>query len=391
MSTEQKEKRCIYEKKCGGCRYLSCTYEEQLKKKQEMIRRELEQFPELKRKIHPMTGMENPWHYRNKVTAAFGRDKKGNPISGVYQKGTHHVLPVESCLIEDELSDRIIGTIRGMLRSFKIKVYDEDTGYGLLRYVLVRRGFSTGQVMVVLVTASPVLPSKRNFTQALLQAHPEITTVVQNVNTRTDSMILGDRQQVLYGKGYIEDVLCGYRFRISPASFYQINPIQTEKLYRKALELAALTGKETVIDAYCGIGTIGLAASAHAGSVTAIELNPDAVQDAIGNAKRNGVRNVRFVKGDAGDVISRMAAEGAKADVLFMDPPRNGSTEQFLRSAARLGPDRIVYISCNPETLGRDLKILRGLGYAAREAWGVDMFPWVGHTECVVGIQRKHI
>ena len=389
MRTEQKEKRCVYEKKCGGCRYLSCTYEEQLKKKREMIRRELEKFPEIKGHIHPVIGMENPWHYRNKVMAAFDRDRKGNPISGVYQEGTHHVLPVENCLIEDELADRIIGTIRGLLRSFKIKVYDEDTGYGLLRYVLVRRGFSTGQVMVVLVTASPVLPSKRNFTQALLKAHPEITTVIQNVNTRTDSMILGDRQQVLYGNGYIEDVLCGYHFRISADSFYQINPVQTEKLYSKAVELADLTGKETVIDAYCGIGTIGLVASAHAESVTAIEQNPNAVRDAIGNAKRNGIRNVRFVKGDAGDVMSYMAAEGAKADVLFMDPPRGGSTERFLRSAAQLGPKRIVYISCNPETLGRDVKILRKLGYAAREAWGVDMFPWVGHVEVACCLQRK--
>lgn len=238
----------------------------------------------------------NPWNYRNKVTAVFDRDRKGNPISGVYQEGTHRVIPVEKCLIEDELADKIIGTIRGMLRSFKIKVYDEDTGYGLLRYVLVRRGFATGEVMVVLVTASPIFPSKRNFNNALLKAHPEIITVVQNVNNRTDSLILGDKQQILYGKGYIEDVLCGCRFRISPASFYQINPVQTEKLYSKAVELAGLSGKETVIDAYCGIGTIGLIASKHAKNVISVELNPDAVRDAIVNAKVNGIKNVRFIR-----------------------------------------------------------------------------------------------
>lgn len=377
------EKKCIHQKKCGGCKYLDLTYEEQLKRKETLVRKSLENIPELKGQIRPIMGMEDPWHYRNKVTAVFSRDRNGNVISGVYEEGTHHVLPVESCLIEDELADRIIGTIRGLLRSFKIKVYDEDTGYGLLRYVLVRRGFATGQVLVVLVTASPVLPSKRNFTQALLKAHPEITTVVQNVNYRTDSMILGDRQQVLYGKGYIEDVLCGCRFRISAASFYQINPVQTEKLYRKAVELAGLSGGETVIDAYCGIGTIGLIASGHARQVTAIELNPDAVRDAIANAKCNGIRNVRFIKGDAEQILVSMAQENAEADVLFLDPPRNGSTEQFLQSAAGLGPKRIVYVSCNPVTLGRDLAVLRRLGYVCREAWPVDMFPWVGSVEVV--------
>lgn len=339
------EKKCVNEKKCGNCKYLHMTYKEQLKKKEEFVKHELEKCPELKGHFKPIIGMENPWNYRNKVTAVFDRDRKGNPISGVYQEGTHRVIPVEKCLIEDELADKIIGTIRGMLRSFKIKVYDEDTGYGLLRYVLVRRGFATGEVMVVLVTASPIFPSKRNFTNALLKAHPEITTVVQNVNNRTDSLILGDKQQVLFGKGYIEDILCGCRFRISPASFYQINPVQTEKLYSKAVELAELSGKETVIDAYCGIGTIGLIASKHAKNVISVELNPDAVRDAIVNAKVNGIKNVRFYKADAGRFLTQMAEEGAKADVLLMDPPRNGSSEEFLRSAALLGPGKIVYIS----------------------------------------------
>lgn len=385
----RRETKCPYEKKCGSCRYLYLTYEEQLKKKEAFVRQELEKCPELKGHFNPIIGMENPWKYRNKVTAIFDRDRKGNPVSGVYEEGTHNVIPVERCLIEDELADRIIGTIRGMLKSFKIKVYDEDTRYGLLRYVLVRRAFATGEVMVVLVTASPVLPSKRNFTNALLKAHPEITTVIQNVNTRTDSLILGDKQQVLYGKGYIEDVLCGCRFRISPASFYQINPVQTEKLYKKAIELAGLKGTETVIDAYCGIGTIGLIAASRAKNVISVELNPDAVRDAIVNAKINGIKNVRFYKADAGQFLTQMAEEGAKADVLLMDPPRSGSTEEFLQSAALLGPEKIVYISCNPVTLGRDLMVLRKLGYRAEEVWPVDMFAWSGHVETVCLLERK--
>lgn len=384
------EKKCIHEKKCGGCQYLHLSYAGQLEKKERMVRKALSGCPELKGHFMPIIGMEEPWHYRNKVTAVFARDKAGNPVSGVYEEGTHRVLPVESCLIEDELADRIIGTIRGMLRSFKIKVYDEDTGYGLLRYVLVRRAFATGQVLVVLVTSSPVFPSKRNFTQALLKAHPEITTVVQNINTRSDSLILGERQQILYGKGYIEDVLCGCRFRISAASFYQVNSIQTQKLYERAIELAGLSGKERVIDAYCGIGTIGLVAASRAKSVISVELNPDAVRDAIANAKLNGIKNVRFYRADAGEFLSQMADAGEQADVLFLDPPRSGSTETFLQSAAKLGPKRIVYISCNPVTLGRDVAVLRKLGYEAKEAGAVDMFPWSGHVEtvCLLG-KRK--
>ena len=386
------KKVCGNQKKCGSCRYLSLSYEGQLKAKEEYVRKSVGK--ELARKVMPVIGMEDPWHYRNKVTAVFARDRKGDPVSGVYEGGTHRVLSVEECLLEDVTADRIIGTIRGMLKSFKIWVYDEDTRRGLLRYVLVRRGFATGQVMVVLVTASPVFPSKKNFVQALLRAHPEITTVVQNINPRTDSLILGDRQQVLYGKGYIEDVLCGCTFRISPASFYQINPVQTRKLYEKAMELARLTGKERVIDAYCGIGTIGLIAASRpaasrAGEVVGVELNPDAVRDAVTNAKRNGITNARFYRADAGDFMVKMAEKGERADVLFMDPPRSGSTETFIRSAVRLGPDRIVYISCSPQTLGRDLKVFGRLGYQAGKIWPVDMFPWTESCEAVVLLSHK--
>ena len=386
------KKLCINQKRCGSCRYLSLSYERQLAAKEEYVKKAV--GPGFAKKVMPVIGMEEPWHYRNKVTAVFARDRKGNPVSGVYEGGTHRVLPVEECLLEDALADRIIGTIRGMLKSFKIWVYDEDTRRGLLRYVLVRRGFATGQVLVVLVTASPVFPSKKNFVQALLRAHPEITTVVQNINARTDSLILGDRQQILYGKGYIEDVLCGCTFRISPASFYQINPVQTRKLYEKAMELAGLTGKERVIDAYCGIGTIGLIAASRpaasrAGEVLGVEINPDAVRDAVINAKKNGVSNVRFYRADAGDFMVKMAQDGERADVLFMDPPRSGSTEKFLQSAAALAPERLVYISCNPETLGRDLKVLDRLGYQAGKIWPVDMFPWTESCEAVCALDRK--
>lgn len=378
-------KQCPVFKKCGGCQYLNLTYEEQLEKKKKELQRLLKGICP----IHEVIGMENPWHYRNKVHAVFSHDRKGNPISGVYQENSHIVLPVESCLIEDEKADEIIGTIRGMLKSFKIRTYDEDTGYGLLRHVLVKRGFATGEIMVVLVTASPVFPSRNNFVKALRQKHPEITTVIQNINGRDTSMVLGDREQVLYGKGYIEDVLCGCRFRISARSFYQVNPVQTEMLYSKAMEYAGLTGKETVVDAYCGIGTIGIVASRKAKQVIGVELNPDAVRDAVRNARANKIDNIRFYQGDAGDFLQKMAANGEKADVVFMDPPRSGSTERFMAAAAAMGPKRIVYVSCGPDTLARDLKYLRKKGYRVEKGVGVDLFPWTGHVETVVLLSQQ--
>lgn len=334
--------------------------------------------------VRPIIGMEEPYHYRNKVHAVFGLDRKNNPISGIYKEGTHRILPVDSCLIEDQKADEIIVTIRSMLRSFKIRVFDEDTGYGLLRHVLIRRGFTTSEILVVLVTASPVFPSKNNFVKALREKHPEITTIVQNINGRSTSMVLGDKEHVLYGKGYIEDVLCGLRFRISSRSFYQINSAQTEKLYAKAMELAELTGNETVLDAYCGIGTIGLIASKHAGKVIGVELNQDAVRDAVQNAKKNGITNAQFFCNDAGRFMSHMAARGESADVVFMDPPRSGSTEEFIDAVALMQPKRVVYISCGPDTLARDLRMFAKHGYKAKEAWPVDLFGWTEHVETVV-------
>lgn len=240
--------------------------------------------------------------------------------------------------------------------------------------------------MVVLVTGTPIFPSKNNFVKELRRLHPEITTILQNINDRKTSMILGERELVLYGKGYIEDTLCEKTFRISAKSFYQVNPIQTELLYKKAIELAALTGKERVIDAYCGIGTIGLIASDAAKEVLGIEVNPDAVRDAIRNAKANRVKNIQFYRADAGTYMVQMAEQDMRADVVLMDPPRAGSDEAFLSSVVKLAPERIVYISCNPETLARDLKYLRQKGYEVGKAWPYDMFPWTGHVETVCSL-----
>ena len=376
---------CPYAKKCGGCDYQGVEYKEQLKTKQAYMKKLLKPFCF----VEPIVGMKNPLYYRHKVHAAFDCTRRGQIVAGAYRKNTHDVVDIESCMIEEQESDEIIRDIKDMLRSFRIKTYDEDTGYGLLRHVLIRVSHATGQIMVVLVLSSPILPSKNNFVKALRKEHPEITTVVVNVNDKKTSMVLGEKEQVVYGPGYIEDTLCGKTFKISPKSFYQVNPVQTEKLYGKALEYAGLTGKETVLDAYCGTGTIGLIASDRAKKVIGVELNRDAVKDAIVNAKRNGVKNAQFYQKDAGEFMVQLAESGDKVDVVFMDPPRSGSSEQFLASLVKLSPEKVVYVSCNPETMVRDLKYLTARGYLVKKAVGVDMFPNTVEIEAVALLERK--
>ncbi len=378
--------KCSVNKKCGGCQYLNLSYEEQLKLKQKSVQKLLKDFG----KVNPIIGMEDPYYYRNKVHAVFSRDRKGNVICGTYEVKSHRVVPVENCLIEDKKSQEIIQTIKGLLKSFKIKTYDEDTGYGLLRHVLVRRGFKSGEIMVVLVLGSPILPSKNNFVKALRKEHPEITTVVVNVNDKRTSMVLGDRELVIYGPGFIKDQLCGCTFRISPKSFYQVNPVQTEVLYNTAIRYAGLTGKETIVDAYCGIGTIGLAAAKKAKKIIGIELNKDAVRDARINARENHYKNASYYQGDAGEFMVQMAERGEHADVVFMDPPRAGSDEKFMDSVVKLNPEKIVYISCNPETLARDLRYMRKKKYKVEKIQPVDMFAWCDHVECVVLLTKVH-
>lgn len=383
-SRAKSDNACQYAKKCGGCDYQGVEYKEQLKTKQAYMKKLLKPFCF----VEPIVGMKNPLYYRHKVHAAFDCTRRGQIVAGAYRKNTHDVVDIESCMIEEQESDEIIRDIKDMLRSFRIKTYDEDTGYGLLRHVLVRKGYATGQIMVVLVLASPILPSKNNFVKALRKKHPNITTVVLNVNDKKTSMVLGDRNITLYGKGFIEDKLCGCTFRISPSSFYQVNPVQTELLYEKAIHEAHLTGKERIIDAYCGTGTIGIIAAKNAGEVIGVELNRDAIRDAVTNAKRNDIRNIRFYNDDAGKFMVEMAQKGEKADVVIMDPPRTGSDEAFLSSVVKLSPERVVYVSCGPETLARDLKYLTKHGYTVKRATPYDCFPYTEHIETVVLLSK---
>ena len=363
MTTQNETRRCPHSRKCGGCQLQNLTYAEQLEWKNRLCVKLLGRFAH----VEPILGMENPYHYRNKVQAAFGTTRAGRIISGIYQSSTHNIVAVDSCMTEDRTADKIIVDIRRLLADFKMTTYNEVTGRGFLRHVLVKRGFATNEVMVVLVTGTPIFPARNNFLRALLKLHPEITTVVQNVNDRYTSMLLGPSEKTLYGPGFITDVLCGLKFRISAKSFYQINPVQTEVLYGKAMEFAGLTGRETVIDAYCGIGTIGMIAAKTAGQVLGVEVNRDAVRDAVANAKLNNMKNIRFVCADAGEFMVDMAQNGERCDVLLMDPP---------------------YVSCNPETLARDLLFLTKRGYRVKKIQPVDMFPHTNHVETVVLLSK---
>lgn len=376
-------------KNCGGCPLLELDYAEQLRQKEADVRRLLGKYGP----VHPIRGMEDPYYYRNKVISTFAPGFGGKLTSGIYAAKTHKVLPVESCLLQDAVLDAAMQAVRAAANACRYQPFHEDKGTGLLRHCLLRRGVSTGQVMVVLVTAQPILPGAKNFVRALLAEaktrQVPITTIVQNYNPRKTSVVLGEEEKVLYGKGFILDTLCGKTYAISPRSFYQVNPIQTAVLYGLAVDAAHLTGKETVLDAYCGIGTIGLTASGKAKLVVGVEVNRDAVQDAIGNAKHNGIRNARFFAADATAWIREAADAGDRADVIFMDPPREGSTPEFLESVVRMAPKRVVYVSCNPETMARDLALLTRKGYRAEGFTPVDMFPHTCHCEVVCALQRK--
>lgn len=381
-----KTANCTHRKRCGGCQYSELPYAEQLGIKEKRVRRLLGAFGP----VQPIVGAEEPLYYRNKVTASFGF-RNGKTIMGIYEQSTHKIVPIDHCLIQNREADRVTHIIRKLCISFKLKAYDEATGYGLLRHVMVRTAHRTGEIMVVLVTVSPILPSAKNFVKALRERCPEITTVIQNINPQRTSMVLGPREKVLFGKGYIEDVLCGLRFRISSGSFYQVNPVQTERLYQTALALAGLKKTEIVLDAYCGVGTIGMIASQFAGEVIGVELNGDAVRDAKVNARQNQIDNISFYANDAGVFLDDLSRTGKRIDVIFMDPPRTGSTEAFIESACGVRPSRIVYISCNPETLARDLRIFKRYRYKAEVIIPVDQFPLTEHVETVVLLSKGEV
>ena len=375
---------CInYEKKCGGCPLLALPYREQLAKKQARLQELLGGFAPVK----AVQGMAEPLHYRNKAIASFAT-QRGKLVCGLYAEGTHRVLPGADCLLQEEILNKTLAAVLDAARACRWTAYDEDRGTGLLRHTVLRSSCS-GKVLVTLVTPGPDLPGSKNFCTALRKKAPWVVSIVQNINPTRSSAVLGSREKTLYGPGFVLDTLCGTQFAISSRSFYQVNRTQTEVLYKKALELAKLTGRETVIDAYCGIGTIGLCAAPLAKQVIGVERNPAAVKDAAANARRNKIANARFVCADATEWMAAAAGEGLHPDVVFLDPPRAGSTPECIAAVNKMKPRRVVYVSCDPETLARDVAAFTRLGWRAAKFCPVDLFPQTKHVETVVLLSHK--
>ena len=375
---------CVnYEKKCGGCPLLALPYREQLAKKQARLQELLGGFAPVK----AVQGMAEPLHYRNKAIASFAT-QRGKLVCGLYAEGTHRVLPGADCLLQEEILNKTLAAVLDAARACRWTAYDEDRGTGLLRHTVLRSS-GDGKVLVTLVTPGPDLPGSKNFCTALRKKAPWVVSIVQNINPTRSSAVLGSREKTLYGPGFVLDTLCGTQFAISSRSFYQVNRTQTEVLYKKALELAKLTGRETVIDAYCGIGTIGLCAAPLAKQVIGVERNPAAVKDAAANARRNKIANARFVCADATEWMAAAAGEGLRPDVVFLDPPRAGSTPECIAAVNKMKPRRVVYVSCDPETLARDVAAFTRLGWRAAKFCPVDLFPQTKHVETVVLLSHK--
>ena len=375
---------CVnYEKKCGGCPLLALPYREQLAKKQARLQELLGGFAPVK----AVQGMAEPLHYRNKAIASFAT-QRGKLVCGLYAEGTHRVLPGADCLLQEEILNKTLAAVLDAARACRWTAYDEDRGTGLLRHTVLRSS-GDGKVLVTLVTPGPDLPGSKNFCTALRKKAPWVVSIVQNINPTRSSAVLGSREKTLYGPGFVLDTLCGTQFAISSRSFYQVNRTQTEVLYKKALELAKLTGRETVIDAYCGIGTIGLCAAPLAKQVIGVERNPAAVKDAAANARRNKIANARFVCADATEWMAAAAGEGLHPDVVFLDPPRAGSTPECIAAVNKMKPRRVVYVSCDPETLARDVAAFTRLGWRAAKFCPVDLFPQTKHVETVVLLSHK--
>ncbi len=375
---------CInYEKKCGGCPLLALPYREQLAQKQARLQELLGGLAPVK----AVQGMAEPLHYRNKAIASFAT-QRGKLVCGLYAEGTHRVLPGADCLLQEEILNKTLAAVLDAARACRWAAYDEDRGTGLLRHNVLRSSCS-GKVLVTLVTPGPDLPGSKNFCTALRKQAPWVVSIVQNINPTRSSAVLGSREKTLYGPGFVLDTLCDTQFAISSRSFYQVNRTQTEVLYKKALELAKLTGRETVIDAYCGIGTIGLCAAPLAKQVIGVERNPAAVKDAAANARRNKIANARFVCADATEWMAAAAGEGLHPDVVFLDPPRAGSTPECIAAVNKMKPRRVVYVSCDPETLARDVAAFTRLGWRAAKFCPVDLFPQTKHVETVVLLSHK--
>ena len=385
LSKDRIQPKCKVCTSCGGCQYQQINYKAQLEYKTKRVKEALSRIGGIKTEVLPCIGMDEPYYYRNKIQMPYGKDKRGNVVYGFFKENSHEIIPVKECAIEDKRAASILWDIKELVKKMSIPIYNEDNGKGILRYVLIRTSYHYPELMVVLVTSMMGFPGQRNFVDELIKLHPEITTVVENVNKRHTNVILGPQEKVLYGPGFIKDKIIDLTFEISASSFFQVNPVQVEKLYKTALNLIKPQQKPIILDAYSGVGTIGLIAARNAKKVISVEINKDASRNAKENAKRNGVDNIEFYCDDAGNFINNMDGD---LDIVIMDPPRKGSDEKFLSTLLNKKPKQIIYVSCDPETLARDLKYLSKL-YKVDYVQPVDMFPMTAHVETVVGLYLK--
>lgn len=419
-SSERVKPRCMYARKCGGCQIQEMSYKQQLLYKEQKVRGSLERiggFSEelLDRVFEPIVGMEDPFEYRNKAQFPFGTDKEGNPVTGFYAGRTHDIIANTDCALGVPENREILELILDFMKRSNIPAYDEKTGKGLLRHVLIRYGFTTKEIMVCFVINGKQIPQADRLIERLVKI-PGMTSICMSVNMRQTNVILGDSYEVLWGQGYITDYIGKIRYQISPLSFFQVNPVQTEKLYSLALEYADLKGGETVWDLYCGIGTISLFLAQKAAKVYGVEVVPQAIEDARRNAEINGITNAEFFVGKAEEVLPEYDKSAARinsqesaelqeegkgtgrrpyVDVIVVDPPRKGCDETLLRTIVEMAPEKVVYVSCDPATLARDLKVLCAEGYEIKKVRAVDQFPMTVHVETVVLLSKlktdKHI
>lgn len=384
----RQEPSCSVYKRCGGCSLQHLSYEKTLEFKRQVVIDNLTRIGGLSDiAVNNTLGMENPINYRNKAQYPIGIGKDG-PVAGFYVRRSHEIVDTPVCDIQHPLSDKAKDIVLGYIKALNIPIYDETSGKGLIRHVVTKIGFGTGQVMVIIVATRPEIPKVNKLIYRLKRDIPGMQSIILNINPKPGNVVLGEQNITLFGSDTIEDKLGDLIFEISPLSFYQVNPLQTQILYNKAIEYADLSGSENVYDLYCGIGTIALFAARKASTVIGIEIVPEAVEVAKRNALKNNINNAEFYTGEVEQIFPRLFAEGKNADVVFIDPPRKGCDEKLLKTLSDMSPKRIVYVSCNPSTLARDLKYLCGAGFEVREVQPVDMFPWTEHVETVALMSR---
>lgn len=382
-------KECNTQQQCGGCIYLEKEYDEQLKNKTKMVQELISKYVDKSIKVKDTIGMENPYNYRNKGKFAFGLNKNNKPVMGFFQAGTHKIIPFEGCIIQNDIINEVAKFTFELIKKYKIMIYNEDTQKGFLRHIVIKYGIKTNEIMIIFVTTNAKMNKREEIIKELLTKFPNIKTIVQNINEKQTNAILGNKNYNLYGNGYIVDYINGYKFKVSPLSFYQVNPVQTEKLYNTAIHLANLSGKEILYDLYSGIGTISICASSKAKKVFGIEVVTDAVKDAKKNAEINNIKNVEFVSGKVEIVLPRLCKIWNKPDVVIVDPPRSGLDIKTLETLKQIKSKKIVYISCNPETLALNLHEL-GKYYDIKEIQPVDMFPFTRHVEVCTLLELKN-